>query len=367
MNEALQPLYGAAQDIVLAAATLRQQLTNEPVVEHLRLVLMSVEGSFADIDLGIRTLPSNELLKKFNTLARTALDAARQLQTSGNKEFQETGAYLEGRGHILMSHVAALASNIAGKEFEITKSELATMKAEIDDFAREQRDKLQDLHKQIGNEEVRASKLGVEISGLEGLTHNERQKIHDAFRETQDYLDSRKAEILGKEKELNQLIGRVTGTAMSNEYDRSARSEMVRADWLRYAALFCMLAMVVIVGFSAYETLNGVFDWSKALARFSFVLVLSVPAAYLARESTKHRLQQYNHLQTSLDIAALPLFIGSLQSKDQDKVTAAIALKLFASREQTTANGDSYPVNVHELLMEIIKKLEVPSTPVAGK
>ena len=118
--------------------------------------------------------------------------------------------------------------------------------------------------------------------------------------------------------------------------------------------------IVLVVGFAFYETTQSDFKWQVALTRLVLALVLSIPSAYLARESSKHREQQYAYLQTSMDLKAIDPYIASLPEDTQHKIKANIADRIFASKDfSSVSNNSSYPINTHELMMELIKKVDV--------
>lgn len=87
--------------------------------------------------------------------------------------------------------------------------------------------------------------------------------------------------------------------------------------------------------------------------------MLSIPAAYLARESAKHREKQYAHQQTSLDLKAIAPYIASLPQEEQHKIKIEIAGRIFAAKDFNKVDTDSYPININEIIMEIIKKLDI--------
>lgn len=164
--------------------------------------------------------------------------------------------------------------------------------------------------------------------------------------------------IQSKEDQINDILGHASGRAIAGDYETSAQEERSVANLLRYASLACMLLIIGIVGYSFWETTTSEFQWQNATFRIILAIMLSIPAAYLARESTKHREQQYNHLQTSLDLKAITPYIASLPEDVQHNIKFEVARNLFSSREHAKANLDSYPINTHEIVLEILKKLE---------
>jgi hypothetical protein len=168
-------------------------------------------------------------------------------------------------------------------------------------------------------------------------------------------------ELLEKQREINDLVGLLAGETVSGSYAKSANVEKKTADAMRNGSVALMLTIVLIIGYSLFETGQPHFEWETALARLLFSLTLSVPAAYLARESSKHRAQQYTYLRVSLDLQAMPPYLAPLPSEEQNRLRGGIADRIFGAKEQNPV-GDSYPLNIQELLMAIINKAEVAKT-----
>lgn len=161
-----------------------------------------------------------------------------------------------------------------------------------------------------------------------------------------------------KKQQIDSILGHVSGRAIAGDFESSASNEKKMANWLRYGSLFCMFLIICVVSYSFYETTQENFAWDRSVFRIALAFFLSVPAAYLARESAKHREQEYNHLQTSLDLKTITPYISSLPEEEQHKLKISIANRLFAARDFSKFGNDSYPINAQEIIMEIIKKLD---------
>ncbi|MEB5930968.1 hypothetical protein MXL15_01970 [Pseudomonas mosselii] len=217
--------------------------------------------------------------------------------------------------------------------------------------AADQEQHLQNLNKKINDTELKSSNLELKIRDLEKHATEKLNTITDLYDETSKRLNE-------KEIEIDRIVGHLAGRAVAGDYQSSAGDEKKSADWLRLSALACMGVIVVLLGASLFETISTDFDWKRTLTRVSLVFLLSIPAAYLARESAKHRQQQYQHHQTSLDMKAIAPFIASLPMDEQHKIKAAIATKLFAGRDFSKVSNDPFPINSHELIMELVKKID---------
>ena len=162
-----------------------------------------------------------------------------------------------------------------------------------------------------------------------------------------------------KKNEVNKLVAIIAEGVIAGDYKQSAADEKKNANYLRFASLACMILIAMMVGYSFYETTRETFEWESSIVRLLYSVMLSIPAAYLARESTKHRLQQYSHLQMSLDLKAIDPYLSNLPEIDRHRLKAAMAEKLFVAREDRNSQDDSYPINTQELISAILGKVDL--------
>ncbi|QOY92851.1 hypothetical protein IM543_14715 [Massilia sp. UMI-21] len=167
-------------------------------------------------------------------------------------------------------------------------------------------------------------------------------------------------ELLEKQKDVDNLVGLVSGKAIAGSYSKSAEQERTMANSMRNASVGLMLLIVGIIAYSLFEMAKPDFKWQTSILRFFFSLALSVPAAYLARESAKHREQHYSHLRISLDLQAITPYLASLPPDEQNKLKIDVANKIFGAAHVNSQTTDSYPLNLNELVLALISKL--PST-----
>lgn len=234
------------------------------------------------------------------------------------------------------------------------------MLRKLEQFMLDQEKQDERLKRSLTENEKRSADLRGEIGDLE-------KKVSDALAKVQAKYDETLDELQSKNDQINSILGHASGRIIAGDYEGSAASEKVTANWLRWASLGCMALIAAVLGYSFWETTTAEFQWQKSLFRVVLAFLLSAPAAYLARESNKHRMQQYQHHQTSLDLKAIAPYLASLPDEVQHKIKSEVAAKLFAGRELSHLGSDSYPVNTHELLMELVKKLELPKVGASEK
>ncbi|MCF2863541.1 hypothetical protein ABMY44_10695 [Pseudoalteromonas sp. Cnat2-41] len=300
-------------------------------------------------------------------IASSAKTVALYGQTIGQgiAQFEEADNQMKSLGSVLLDKASSFRNWIEKSPLEIQPMEfinsnnsnlsLASFQSVKNNMKKLANDHLEHdkrIKKLLTEGESNANNLKIRIEKIERDVEVEIEKI------TSLYKDSL-AEIEAKKQQIDDILGHVSGRAVAGDFETSSAEEKKMANWLRYSSLACMAFIVCVVGYSFWETTTTEFHWQNSVFRIVLAIMLSVPAAYLTRESAKHREQQYSHLQTSLDLKAISPYIASLPIDEQHKIKIEVASRLFAARDYSKVGADPYPVNVHEIVMELIKKLEL--------
>ena len=208
------------------------------------------------------------------------------------------------------------------------------------------------LRRELKNSQNDANEIQKQI---ESLKENISLEFRNAVAESEEIL----IRLQDKQRQVEDLVELTTGSTMARSYAKTAEDERTLANSMRNGSVFLMLAAVLIIGYSLFETVGPNFDWKTGVFRLLFSLALSVPAAYLARESTKHRIQQYKNLKIALELQAITPYLVSLPPEDQHKLKIDVAGKIFGTGDPVSNNIDSYPLNINELFLALISKIEV--------
>lgn len=199
------------------------------------------------------------------------------------------------------------------------------------------------------------------MNSLEALAEQEFKELNLKVNTIREKFDSTLKDLNAKSVHMDELLEQSANRTMAQDYDTSALNERKAANWLRYGSLACMAVIIGIVCYSFYDSTHSGFDWESSIFRTVLVFILSIPAAYLSRESTKHREQQYNYHHTALDLKAITPYIASLPEADQNRIKISIAERIFASRQTNVAQQESFPLNTQGLIVELIKKIDISS------
>ncbi|NSY36571.1 hypothetical protein DS891_24105 [Pseudoalteromonas sp. JC28] len=247
-----------------------------------------------------------------------------------------------------LSIIHQQAEELLAKQREsltISKHELNSLRNQFTDFKKE-------IEKQMSDYRTAYSSYSDEFGELESKATSTNSKIDKIVTGIQEEFEQRL-------EKLDNLLSEAGAKTLAKDFSSSAAIERKAADYTRYGSLFCMALIIIIVCFSFWESTHTNFEWQSSLFRTAMVFVLSIPAAYLSRESTKHRQQEYNYHQTALDIKSIDPYIKSLPEEAQHQLKIGIAQKLFGSRQFT--NQESFPINTQEMLMEVLKKVDLKS------
>lgn len=185
------------------------------------------------------------------------------------------------------------------------------------------------------------------------------ETIHEIVAAAAKNAETITEELRQKQSEVNDLVGLVSGSTMASSFAKSAEDERRLANSMRNGSVMLMLIIVGIVGLSFFETTHPRFDWQTGAFRMLFSVALSVPAAYLARESSKHRVQQNSHLRIALDLQAITPYLASLPTEEQHKLKVEVANKIFGANDATVTHPESYPINVNDLLKILVTRMEL--------
>lgn len=220
----------------------------------------------------------------------------------------------------------------------------------LEQFILEQEKQDERIKNRLADNDRRLAGFAESLGKVESEAQATLSKIGEEHQKTVEELEAKRAQI-------DSILGHASGRVIAGDYEKSAASEKDAADWLRVGSLVCMAAIVLMLGYSFWETAKADFEWQKSLFRVILAFLISAPAAYLARESTRHRAQQYHHQQTALDLKAIAPYLSSLPEDFQHRIKSEIAGKLFAGRDLSHVTTESYPINAQEVLMELVRKL----------
>ncbi|MBD9530622.1 hypothetical protein IB233_03110 [Comamonas sp. CMM01] len=362
MKEIFESIDNAVAQISSYSEEITKGLGNKPVTQKLREAIDSLnahQGQYeAAVDLGDADKIINEakLVGVYGQLVSQSLDAmggvAKEvalISTDLQKKSRELRRIAENNPLVLKPLGEASESKDTESQTRLALQAQSQRRARqlAEDLDRQEL-RIQSLHKELKN---RFQPLDDRLSQLDVLAAQQVKNIEDAY-------SAATTTLLEKQKEVDNILGVISGTAVASGYHENSVSERIMADWLRYASLFCMLVITILLTYTFWETTQDTFSWEKSAFRILAAVFLSAPAAYLARESSKHRHQQYAHLQTSLDLKAVSPYVASLPEEIQHKIKAEVASRVFSGRDFSKLADNEFPINAQEIVAKVIEKID---------
>lgn len=268
-----------------------------------------------------------------------------------NRIVQDSNVKITLDQHRLCSTINALADSIteeSGPHMPIT----LTMR-QLENYAKEQEFRHKSLSSTLDKLESRLNNISNQLPPLEENVKEELGKVTALYTTGQTSIQQ-------KEDQLNEMMGRAAFNAIAGDHKDTAATEKTTANAMRTGSLVCMCLAVLIAASSIVYNLFFTFDPLKSAFTLAVGILLSVPAAYLAKESSKHRAQQYNYHQTALDLKALSPYISTLPETEQHKIKIEIANKIFGQKDFTNIGDSSYPLDTQAIIMALVSKVGGP-------
>ncbi|MEI8642743.1 hypothetical protein P4S56_00435 [Pseudoalteromonas sp. Hal056] len=207
----------------------------------------------------------------------------------------------------------------------------------------------------INEYKVEIGELGSSLRNIEKFQQKQLFDVKAAYEEAEK-------EIKSKKEQINEQLKIASEGVIAGSFDNGAISERRSANYLRGGSLFCMLLIVIIAFTTFMESTKYGFDWESTIFRVVLIFILSIPAAYLSRESSKHRQQEHNLHQTALDLKTIDPYIKSIPEPEQTKLRVSLVESILNKKTSNLPYEDSFPVNSHELLLEFIKKIDLSNS-----
>lgn len=338
--------------------------SSTPDVEAL-IVLASYSAVHAH-SLGMKISRSQNFSDEVRVTARALEEKASQLREiiDSSEEFSEP--YMISPVHGNSDGSLSENDNVSSQEKNIIELQ-AKLRSEIETFERDiakGNNEIEELKRkssesskksldEVSNLNVSIERLKSEILELKSNLIKEvgkAEKIAEGAQERSKEVDS----------QINGLLGQNASKILLIDYANTAELEGKSANALRGWSLACMALTGGVLCLALYESLSSGLDWKQAIFKVFTAIALSVPAAYLARESAKHRNQEHVNRRISMDLRAITPYIATLPSDEQNKIKSEVASRIFGVQENGGINSDNYPVNVQELAKMIIDKIPAP-------
>ena len=211
--------------------------------------------------------------------------------------------------------------------------------------------------------------IGNRVAHLDEPYEKKLNELSSLVESTSTSIEATKSEAEAKLDEIQGMV--VSAEIASNEvgtdliakhFEESAKNEKDAADFFRKFCIGAMIAAVITVLLIFFVFPPPESDWLSVVSRALLCGAVSILAAYCSRESTKHRVQHYDFLHAAISLRTLNPYIAPLLTEDKHKFILETGKKIFEPRNHIGIGADSFPLNLQEIVIEVIKKLEFPKS-----
>jgi len=267
----------------------------------------------------------------------------------------------------LNDDLGGLATKLGGLKTEIDANS-AKFTAEVTEQAFEFETKLTELDETITGQRLALDQLMTQQTKAFAETQEEqatdfgealekfRAQLATIHQQAQDEVDQRVAEIRRMEEESSRLVGAIGLAGTAERYSVEAKEQRKAAFWLQVAAIVVALGAVPM---AIVASLNHDQSTQHLVAKLAVSAILGGLAAYLARQSGRHRRREEHARSLQLELTAFSPFIEPLSPEQQEEERVIMTRKTFG---KTTAPGASDeepgPAPLSFLLQKRRKQLE---------
>lgn len=138
-------------------------------------------------------------------------------------------------------------------------------------------------------------------------------------------------ELESKRTEAKTLVGLIGDTAVTGNYQISAKNEGEQANAWRLITLGVFLAAAGLGGWALVDLASKAIVWELALVRILFGALVASVAFYTAAESARHRTNSDRAKRVELELAALGPFLEEMPKEKREEIRQKLAEKYFAN------------------------------------
>lgn len=157
--------------------------------------------------------------------------------------------------------------------------------------------------------------------------------------------------------EANKIVNIIGNVGVTGNYQKIANEHKKNANLFRWIAFGFMAIMSGLLIWSIIELGNKDFNLYKSLVRILAAAVLTYPAVYAARESTKHRKLETQNRNLELELASINPFIELLPEDKKQTIKEGLTNKYFGNHNSVVdekVDDEDVSLNVLEKIVKLI-------------
>lgn len=160
---------------------------------------------------------------------------------------------------------------------------------------------------------------------------------------------------LAEAKKIVSIVGNV---GVTGNYQKIADDHKLSANIFRWIAMGFMILMSGLLVYSILDLASADFNLYKSIVRILAAAILTYPAVYASRESTKHRNLETLNRNMELELASIGPFIEFLPDEVKLKVKEELANRYFGRQhelmDQKIGGSDDVSISVVEKILKAI-------------
>jgi D-ribose pyranose/furanose isomerase RbsD len=271
---------------------------------------------------------------QYQQTVQTAYESLKGQQEKLAKDLEEVQKNIESKQAVIKK----LEQQLSEKQTEI-QNVLIRYNNEFDTFKSSANNTVESDRKKF-NENIETDRKSFKDS-----IDADRDIYTKAYENQKAYFDTEASNIISnleqKLAEANKIVNIVGNVGVTGNYQKIANQHNKSANFFRWVALGFMIVMSGLLIYSIIELSNSDFNLYKSLVRILAAAVLTYPAIYAARESTRHRALETQNRNIELELASIGPFIELLPEDKKQSIKEGLVEKYFGKSHQT--EGDKKP------------------------
>jgi len=245
-----------------------------------------------------------------------------------NIELQKELTVLEGELSDKKTQLQNLEKKVADKETEIQavlvkyNTEFETLKSSANTSVETDRNSF-------------ASKIEADRKEFTGAFEEDKEKYETEFADLVKVINettsSTIVQINNKLEEAKKIVNIVGNVGVTGNYQNIANQNKESANLWRVIAIIFMVIMTGLLIWSIIDLSKAGFDLYKSIVRIIAAAVLTYPAIYAARESSKHRNIETRNRNLELELASIGPFIEILPEEKKQEIKADLVKRYFSN------------------------------------
>lgn len=171
------------------------------------------------------------------------------------------------------------------------------------------------------------------------------------------------SELKVKLDEAKKIVNIVGDIGVTGNYQKIANEHKTTANTFRWISIGIMIVMSGLLIWTIIDLSKDGFDLYKSIVRIVAATILTYPAIYASKESSKHRILETKNRNLELELASLGPFIELLSEDKKEKIKEELVYRYFGNsllEENEKESDEDVSINglekILKALLPLIKK-----------